>query len=107
MKFVESDWDEYPYVLVDFSFTTLLTMTTERYLALAFPFFHQKFMTKPRLIALFLLYQLPLGCLCALQVSKLLAAQIYYAIFGVLFFSVCILNFKLFYIARTMRKRGL
>ena len=100
---------DYLYILVDFSFTALLTMTLERCLALVYPFFHQKFVTKSRLIVLFMLSQLLSGVPCVLynkNPQNLTHKAIHYIIFGGLFLTVCILNFKLFYIARKIRKRA-
>ena len=45
-------------LLVGFSMFALLTMTIERYLALVYPFFHERFVTKGRLMVVFLLLQL-------------------------------------------------
>ena len=61
INFTESHWTFYIYILADFSFIGLLTMTLERYLALVYPFFHQKFVTKPRLMTFFVLSELPFG----------------------------------------------
>ena len=109
MSFAESHWSRYLYILADFSFTELLTMTLERYLALVYPFFHQKFVTKPRLMISFVLSELPFGVLYLLHKRDPEHFQykvIYYVMFGGLFLTACILNFKLFYIARTIRKRS-
>ena len=106
INFTESHWTFYIYILEDFSFTGLLTMTLERYLALVYPFFHQKFVTKPRLMTFFVLSELPLGALYLLYARDLHFKLIYYFTFGGLFFTVCILNFKLLYIARTICKRS-
>ena len=57
MNFDSSISVDYLYILVDFSYTALLTMTLERCLALVYPFFHQKFVTISRLIVLFMLSQ--------------------------------------------------
>jgi hypothetical protein len=44
-----------------FSLTALLTMTLERYLAMMYPFFHEKSVTKIRLTVVFVSMQLPFG----------------------------------------------
>ena len=109
MNFAELHWTRYFYILIDFSFTGLLAMTLERYLALSYPFFHQKFVTKPRLMTSFMLSGL-LSSVFFLLYKKdpkhFKYEVIYYVIFGGLFLTACILNFKLFYIARTIRKRS-
>ena len=107
MNFAESGLERYLYILADISLTALLTLTLERYLALMYPFFHQKFVTKQKLMAFFLLYQLPLGVSNLLYKSymQLRYKAIYLAIFGGLLLMLCILNVKLFHIARTVRKR--
>lgn len=61
MNFAQSKWDSYFYILVNVSFSALFTMTLERYLALMYPFFHQEFVTKPRLMFFFMLSHLPFG----------------------------------------------
>ena len=106
MNFSGSVWVNYLYILVDFSFTALLTMSLERCLALVYPFFHQKFVTKPRLMTFFMLFQLPFGVSLILYKSDLQRMTykvIYLPIFGALFLMVCILNLKLFHIARKIR----
>ncbi len=45
--------------LFEFSLTALLTMTIERYLALVHPYFHHRFVTKSKLIAILALLQVP------------------------------------------------
>ena len=109
MNFAELHWTRYFYILIDFSFTGLLAMTLERYLALSYPFFHQNVVTKPRLMTSFMLSEL-LSSVFYLLYKKdpkhFKYKVIYYVIFGGLFLTACILNFKLFYIARTIRKRS-
>ena len=50
-----------------FSLTALLTMTLERYLAMMYPFFHEKSVTKIRLTVVFVSMQLPFGILSILH----------------------------------------
>ena len=109
MSFDTSFWIRYLYILVDFSFTALLTMSLERYLALVYPFFHQKFVTKPRLMTCFMLFQLPSGVSFILYKGdrqRMTYKAIYFLIFGALFLIVCTLNIKLFHIARKIRNRA-
>ena len=53
-----------------FSLTALLTMILERYLALAYPFFHKISVTKSRLMVAFALMQLPFGIPCFTFLAK-------------------------------------
>jgi hypothetical protein len=52
-----------------FSLTALLTMTLERYLAMLYPFFHEKSVTKARLTIVFVSMQLPFGILSLLYIA--------------------------------------
>ena len=109
MDFAESHWARYFYILADFSFIELLTMTLERYLALEYPFLHQKFVTKPRLTIFVLLSMLLFGVSYLLHMSDLqhfIYKVIYIVLFGGFFLTACIFNFKLFCIAKTIRKRA-
>ena len=107
MNFEKLVWQKYIYLFV-FSLTGLLTMILERYLALVHPFFHEKFVTKSRLLTAFVLFQIPCGVVHILWMNiQHLSLLIYYAPFGIFSILICILNFKLFYIAKTLRKLAL
>ena len=100
-------WTEQMYILISFSLMALLAMTFERYLALVYPFFHQKFVTKIRLMIPFVLFQLPLVISCiVIDKNNQYLHVILYAPDGVVFAIICILNFKLFFVARTLRDRA-
>jgi hypothetical protein len=102
--------DKFLYVqhLFVFSLTALLTMTGERCLALVYPFLHQKFVTKSRLMATFVLLQLPFGLVHTLRVDNL-EAYIEVAIVVVLIGTILIvllgLNYKISYIAKNIENR--
>ena len=101
-----------PYIthLFVFSLTTLLTMTVERCLALVYPFFHQKFVTKSRLTAVFVLLQLPFGIFYIIRVNEsdeYIESAIILALIGTVLLVICCLNYKIFYIARTARNRAI
>ena len=99
--------DHIIYILFSFSLYALLTMTLERYVALVYPFFHHKFVTKSRLMILFVLLQLPLYMLCIIiGENNLYLHPILYSVDGVVFVIICILNIKLFFVARTLRDRA-
>ena len=105
MNFEKFLWQKYIYYLFVFSLIGLLTMILERYLALVHPFFHKKFVTKSRLLTAFGLFQIPCGVVFILRMNiQHLPLPIYYAPFGFFSIVICILNLKLFYIARTLRK---
>ena len=91
-----------------FSLTALLTMTLERYLALVYPFFHEKFVTKSRLFGIFLLLQIPFAILyISLQINK--SSYIHaipLALIGIAFLVIFCLNYKIFFTARTIRNRA-
>ena len=98
---------QYLYYSTILSFTAYLTMTLERYLALMHPFFHQKSVTKPRLMIAFVLFQLPFGVLYILdQIGLHWPFLISCGILGGFILVICILNIKLFFIAKTLRRRA-
>ena len=107
MNFEKFVWEKYIYYLFVFSLTGLLTMISERYLALVHPFFHEKFVTKSRLLTAFVLFQIPCGVVFIMMNIQHLSLAIYYAPFGFFSIVICILNLKLFYIAKTLRKLAL
>ena len=107
MRFTESMTVSFLEHLFVFSLTALLTMTLERYLALLYPFFHEKFVTKSRLFGIFLLLQLPFAML---YVILLLDRSSYLrgialALIGIVFLVIFCLNYKIFYTARIVRRR--
>ena len=90
-----------------FSLTALLTMTVERYLALLYPFFHQKFVTRSRLMVVFLIFQLPFCILYFLTLddtNRYIEQAIPLALIGAVCFVICGMNFKIFYLAKTLRQ---
>ena len=103
-------WIKYIYILFNFSLTALLTMTLERYLALVYPFFHKQFVTKSRLVTAFVLFQLPFNMLYIIGLAKgnrdKIVPIIYYIVSGI-FLVICIMNFKLFSVTRTLRKHAI
>ena len=91
-----------------FSLTTLLTMAVERYLALMYPFCHQKYMTKSKLIAVFFVFQLPFGALHILRLNMpddYIESATMLSIIGIFVFVLLGLNLKVFYLARKIRQR--
>ena len=101
-------WFIYIVQLLPFSPIAYLFMTLERYLALVHPFFHERSITKSRLMAAFVLFQLPFAALPIgeLKLNSKVMILISNALFAVIVLSLCILNFKLFHIAKTIRKRA-
>ena len=96
-----------PIILSAFSVAVYSTMTLERYLALMYPFFHEKFVTKAKLMIAFMMFQLPFGILhMAELIGPNMALFINTALFAVVLLTTCILNFKLLYFATTLRQRG-
>jgi hypothetical protein len=88
------------------SLLTLLIMNVERYIALTYPYFHQRFVTRKRLIALLFLHEV-LG-LVQLTLSYrdfVFPAEVAPACFlGILFFVLFFINYKIFIIARRIRE---
>ena len=103
---VIQDWVQYIYILFSFSLYALLTMTLERYFALVYPFFHKRMVKKSRLIATFVIFQLPFDILWMLPGKYDRLKVIPYAVDGFVFVLICILNIKLFFLARTLRDRA-
>ena len=97
--------DLIPY-LSALSLIALLMITLERYLALLHPFPHKRFVTKGRLMIALVLFQLPFSVFIVLKLKGLdLPFQIGF-LFAVMYLVLCILNFKLFHIAKTVRERA-
>ena len=95
------------YHLFEFSFMALLTMTVERYLALVFPFSHQKYVTRSRLMVAFVIFQLPFGISIFVEkyANEYVGQALLLALIGAAFLLICGMNFKLFYLAKTLRQR--
>ena len=107
INFIRSarEYDLINYILA-LSLIALLLITLERYLALVHPFFHKKSVTNGRLMTAFVLCQLPF---VILYIFKLNGGDLPFEmniLYGVMFVALCILNFKLFHIARTVRQRA-
>ena len=91
-----------------FSLTALLTMLLERYLALVYPFFHQKYVTKLRLIGVLLLLQLPFAIVFVFSPPFSSGIFTQAAIFGpagALLLVILCLHYKIFSAVRTLRRR--
>ena len=88
------------------SLLTLLTMNIERYAALAHPYFHQRSITRRNLLALLLFLELfGLVQLILSYRNFVLPAEIAPTCFlGIMFFLLFFLNYKMFIIARRIRK---
>lgn len=107
----ESIWNDYAvYHLYVFSSNALLTMIVERYIALMYPFFHKKIVTKSRLMTAFWIFQTPFGLLYIFEIMKLNDLDWVHTfgqgLFVMFFLITCTLNFKLFHFARTLKKRA-
>ena len=91
------------------SLLTLLTMNIERYIALTYPFFHQVFVTKKRLLVLlFVLDVLGFVQFTVSCESLVLPSQVAAACFlGTLFFLLFFMNYKIFIIARRIREEDI
>ena len=93
------------YPLFDFSFVALLTMTVERYLALVYPFSHQKYVTRSRLMVAFGVLQLPFGItFIAQNYANEYVGLAYVALIAAAFLLISGMNFKVFYLAKTLRQ---
>ena len=93
-------------ILCGSSLASLLTMNVERYVALTYPYFYQRVVTRWRLLSV----------LCFFEVLCLVQSILSYrdlvlnpgmaraSILGILFILLLFLNYKIFMIARRMRK---
>ena len=102
--------DTVPFLqyLFALSLTALLTMTVERYLALVHPFYHEKCLTKSRLMAIFVAFQLPFGIfhiLRELYLNSYMNRTILLVLPGTVLIVILGLNYKIFCVARTIKKR--
>ena len=98
-------WIYYAAHLFVISFTAYFAMTLERYLALVYPYFHEKLVTKSRLLSAFVTFQVLFAFLYVPEYYSRHLALITNALFEVILVVTCILNFKLFSLAKTIRKR--
>ena len=97
--------DEWLYHLFDFSFIALLTMSVERYLALVYPFSHQKYVTRSRLMVAFGVLQLPFGItFIAQKYANEYVGLAYVALIAAAFLLIRSMNFRVFYLAKTLRQ---
>jgi hypothetical protein len=95
-----------------FSMTALLTMTLERYLAMLYPFFHEKSVTKTRLTIVFVSMQLPFGILSLLYIAfqlngthKIYIELTELAVTGAVFVAIFFFNYKVFCMVEILRQR--
>ena len=94
--------------LFAFSLTALLTMTLERYLAVVYPFIHENSVTKSRLLAIFVLLQLPFGVPYFAFLNQNLETYIeacLLALIGAVFSVIYFLNYKIFSTVERLRQR--
>ena len=114
VSWMHSDCDEFETArrwlaqLLAFSLAALLTMTVERYLALVYPFFHQQFVTRSRLIAVLVVFQLILGIFHYLSENDSSTEYIWpvtFTLYGAVFVAICGINLKLFCLAKKLRQR--
>jgi hypothetical protein len=95
-----------------FSLTALLTMTLERYLAMVYPFFHKKSVTKIRLTVVFVSMQLPFGILSILHFAFQNKTRVIYielpselVLVGAVFVAMFFFNYKIFSMVEILRQR--
>ena len=91
------------------SLLALLTMNVERYIALTYPYFHQRFVTKKRLLALLLVLEILGSVQFTLCYENLVfPSQLAPACFlGSMFLLLFFMNYKIFIIARRIRKNDI
>ena len=85
-----------------FSLAAMLTTTLERYLALVYPFFHQRFLTKSRLIILLVVLQLPFTVIYGtLDITRhVVIAKVSLALYVGAFIMILFVNYKILLIAK-------
>ena len=90
-----------------FSILTILVMSIERYLAVYYPFFYLTSVTRRRLLSILAaLFMLPLIA-TILSVNKWVVTSFIDPImFGLMFLPTLFLNYKLFTISRSLRRRN-
>jgi hypothetical protein len=88
------------------SLAAMLTMTMERYIALTFSFFHQRFVTKTRLIVLVVILQLPFTVVhtAAHMDTNVPIVAVFLALIGGMFLATFFLNYKILLVARRLRR---
>jgi hypothetical protein len=98
---------KYSNIVFHFSFMALVAMNADRFLAVNYPFFHKKNITRRRLLAFLgilslivliervLAYRMLLGIVCYAAEAVLV---------GTLLLVISVINLKMYYIARTHRK---
>ena len=86
-----------------FSLTSLLTMTLERYLAVVYPFFHEKSVTKSRLTVVFVSMQLPFGIMLIPHFAFKKLPQL--SLIGAVFVAIFFFNYKIFSMVKILRQR--
>jgi hypothetical protein len=94
--------------LLILSLAAVLTMTVERYVAMVYPFFHQRFVTKSRLIALLVILQLPLTVFhIAKHIAKHIptVAAVLLVLLVATFLVIFFLNYQILFIARKLQHR--
>ena len=90
------------------SLAALFTMTLERYLALEHPFVHEKLITKSKLMAVFVVSQLPFGTMYVIfelvDSKDYIVHESLVVLTGATLLVILYFNFRIFYIARTLQK---
>ena len=102
--------DTVPFLqyLFALSLTALLTMTVERYLALVHPFYHEKCLTKSRLMAIFMAIQVPFVIFYILRESyenSFMNQTVFLVLPGTVLIVILGLNYKILCVVRTIKKR--
>ena len=88
-----------------FSLAAMSAMTLERYLALMHPFFHQRFLTKSRLLIILVMMQLPFTVMYGtLEMTKhVTIAGVSLALYVCVFITIFFFNYKILVVARKIR----
>ena len=96
--------------LFSFSLTALFTLCLERYLALVYPFFHRRKVTKSKLTITLLILQVPFGIPYFSRLttnSKSYIESCVLALVVSFFFAIIVLNYKIFRVVEELRKRAM
>ena len=96
--------------LLILSLAAVLTMTVERYVAMVYPFFHQRFVTKSRLIALLVILQLPLTVFyIAKHIAKHIptVAAVFFVLLVATFLATFFLNYQILLVTRKLRQSSI
>ena len=104
-KFLRINWD-ISTILYGLSMASLLIMNVERYIALTYPYFHQRFVTKRKILTVLFVFQLLFSVLYILSYKHLVLPDgvTPVAFLSILFILLFYLNYKIYRIARRMRK---